>query len=122
MKKIFTKRKRQIQRHKRVRARVVGTGSRPRLSVYRSLRGLFAQIIDDTDGKTLVSVNAKEKLTGDAEGRKGKVATSFLLGKVIAEKAKAKQITHVVFDRGGYRYHGRVSAFADGARGGGLQF
>lgn len=110
------------RRHARIRARVIGTSARPRLSLHRSLRGIFAQLIDDTAGITLVSVGAKEKVAGDAGKRVGKVAESYLLGKAIAEKAKAKGVTQAVFDRGGYRYHGRVAAFADGARDGGLQF
>ena len=105
------------RRHKRVRAVVKGTSTTPRLSVFRSLRGMVAQLIDDTSGKTLCYVSNKEVAKS-----KGKVDVSTALGKLIAEKAKAKGVATVVFDRGGYRYHGRVKALADGARAGGLQF
>jgi large subunit ribosomal protein L18 len=111
------------RRHVRVRARVSGTSERPRLSVYRSLLGIYAQVIDDTAGKTIVAVTMKDApKSGDAGDRKGKVKTSYLLGKLIAEKAKEKGISMVVFDRGGYQYHGRIQAFAEGARDGGLVF
>ena len=111
------------RRHARVRARVSGTPDRPRLNVSRSLRGMYAQLIDDTTGKTLVSVDTKSKdLTGDAGERSGKVAVSYLLGKTLAEKAKEQNITTTVFDRGGQKYQGRVQAVADGARDGGLVF
>ena len=107
----------------RVRARISGTAERPRLSVFRSLRAISAQLIDDVNGKTLVSA-ASGKLAkgGDAGERKGKVAESWLVGKMVAELAKTKKITEVIFDRGSYRYHGRVQALADGARDGGLVF
>lgn len=118
-----TQKKNQLRarRRARVRARVVGTTARPRLTVFRSLKGLSVQIIDDTVSKTLVSVNGN-KMKGDAGERKGKVATSYLMGKAIAEKAKAANITTVVFDRAGYAYHGRIRAVAEGARDGGLVF
>lgn len=117
-------------RHKKIRARISGTSERPRLSVHRSLKGMYAQIIDDISGKTLVSAHTKEINAGSlknllkeyAGDRKGKTKVSFLLGKHIAELAKEKKITSVVFDRGGNRYHGRVKALADGAREGGLKF
>ena len=117
-----TKRLQRQRRRNRIRARVVGLSDRPRLSVYRSRTGIFAQVIDDVAGKTLVSVNAKEQKACEAGERKGKVQASYCLGVLIAEKAKAKGIIKVVFDRGGYQYHGRVAAFAEGARAGGLQF
>jgi large subunit ribosomal protein L18 len=111
------------RRHARVRARVSGTAERPRLSVHRSLAGMYAQLIDDVSGKTLLAAHTKTtKLTGDAGERKGKVRESYLLGKHLAESAKAKGIVAVVFDRGAYQYHGRVAAFAEGARDGGLAF
>lgn len=112
---------RRVRRHNRVRARVVGTAERPRLSVYRSLTQLSAQLIDDTARKTLLAINTAD-LKGDAGELKGKIAESFLGGKQLAEAAVAKKIKQVVFDRGGFRYHGRVKAFADGARAGGLEF
>lgn len=117
-----TKGDRRERRRARVRARVLGTLERPRLNVFRSLTGMFAQCIDDTAGKTLVSVSMKDAKAGDAGERAGKTATAYLLGKALAEKAKAAKITTVVFDRAGYKYHGRVKAVADGARDGGLQF
>ena len=133
MKRLFTKNKSKLRqvRHLRVRKVVFGTAIEPRLSVFRSLKGMTAQLIDDSAGKTLCYADAKEvKLAaakakaseGKAEDRSGKVAVSFNLGKLLAEKAKAKGITKVKFDRGGYKYHGRVKAIADGAREGGLIF
>ena len=108
-------------RHARVRAKVVGTAEKPRLSVFRSLRAVEVQLIDDAAGKTLVSARTAElKQPTKVEGKSTKVAASFLVGKLIAEKAKQKGITAVIFDRGGYRYHGRVAAIAEGAREGGL--
>lgn len=109
------------RRHKAIRAKVIGTAERPRLSVYRTLTQITAQLIDDATGKTLAAV-ATAGLTGDAGERTGKVAESYLGGKQLAELAKAAKISVVVFDRGGFRYHGRVSAFAEGARDGGLEF
>lgn len=109
-------------RHARIRKVLVGTASEPRLSVFRSLKGMVAQLIDDASGKTLCYATAKEVKEKKAENRSGKVAVSYLLGKVLAEKAKAKGIAKVKFDRGGYKYHGRVQALAEGAREGGLVF
>lgn len=109
-------------RHARVRAHMSGTQARPRLSVFRSLRSITAQLINDETGKTLAQASGKEVAKEKAEGLTGKIATASLVGKKIAEKAKAAGITKVVFDRGGYQYHGRVAALADGARAGGLEF
>jgi large subunit ribosomal protein L18 len=110
-------------RHIRVRARVHGSAEQPRLSVFRSLRAMEVQLIDDVAGKTLQAASTNDLTASRAvEGKSTKVAASFLLGKLIAERAKAKGIERVVFDRGGYRYHGRVAALAEGARAGGLQF
>lgn len=109
-------------RHRRIRARVRGTAALPRLSVFRSLKAIEAQLVDDEKAVTLCSVRLSDAKGEKAEGKTGKVAASFLAGKQLAEKAKAKGIAKVVFDRGGYRYHGRVAAVADGARAGGLQF
>lgn len=110
------------RRHRRVRAKVSGTAERPRLNVYRSLSGIYAQVIDDSSGRTLVAAS-----TLDAEIRprlKGlrKTEQARLVGQLIAERAKAKGVESVVFDRGGYRYHGRVRALAEAAREGGLRF
>ena len=108
-----------LKRHIRVRAKVSGTPERPRLAVYRSNANISAQIIDDVAGVTLVSASTYEK---DFQGNGGNKEAARAVGKAIAEKAAAKGITEVVFDRGGYLYHGRVSALADGAREGGLKF
>ena len=111
------------KRHKRIRRKIVGTKERPRLSVKRSINHLYAQIVDDTDGKTLVQVSTlsadlKDKLSKGAGNVKGAV----LLGAALAEKCKKAGITKVVFDRAGYLYHGRVKALAESARKGGLSF
>jgi large subunit ribosomal protein L18 len=103
-----------------IRKRIIGTPERPRLSVYRSLNHVYVQIIDDMDGKTLASASSAEKdlqLSGT-----GNVGAATAVGKKIAERAKAAGVSSVVFDRGGFRYHGRVKALADAAREGGLQF
>ena len=108
-----------LHRHKRVRGKVSGTPERPRLNVFRSETNIYAQIIDDTKGITLVSASSLEK-GFECEGTKTDAAKK--VGMIIAERAKAKGIDTVVFDRGGYVYHGRVKALAEGAREGGLQF
>jgi large subunit ribosomal protein L18 len=115
-----TREERRYRRHLRVRKRVSGTGERPRLVVFRSIKHIYVQLVDDGRGMSLLGVSDhSEGLT--LEG-KGKVAKAKAAGKLIAAKAKAAGITKVVFDRGGYRYHGRVQAVADGAREGGLEF
>ena len=108
-----------LKRHKRVRAKISGTAARPRLCVYRSNANISAQIIDDVAGVTLVAASTLEK---DFEGIGSNKAAARIVGKTIAERAAAKGITEVVFDRGGYLYHGRVSELAEGAREGGLKF
>src|SRR5271165_7395504 len=122
--------------HDRIRKKMQGTAERPRLNVYRSLNHIYVQVIDDLHGKTLVSASsaegqkaegkqaAGEKAEGEKKARRtgGNVAAAKALGKVIAERAKAKGVSKVVFDRGGYIYHGRVKALADAAREAGLQF
>ena len=108
-----------MHRHVRVRGKVSGTSERPRLNVFRSNANIYAQIIDDVNGVTLVSANTLEK---DFEGATGNIEAAKKVGLVLAERAKAKGIEQVVFDRGGYIYHGRVAALAEGAREGGLQF
>ncbi len=110
------------RRHRRVRAKVKGTTQRPRLNVFRSLENIFAQVIDDVDGKTLVSASTIDKEVAKLLGDKNKVDSAKVVGKILAERAKTAGVTTVVFDRGGYRYHGRVAALADGAREGGLEF
>ena len=108
-----------IRRHKRVRAKISGTPERPRLNVFRSAANIYAQVIDDVTGKTLVSASSLEK-GFECEGTKTDAARQ--VGMMVAERAKAAGIETVVFDRGGYVYHGRVQALAEGAREGGLQF
>ena len=105
--------------HKRIRSRVAGTQERPRLAVFRSVNHIYAQVIDDQQGHTLVAASTTEK---DLHGKGGNVEGAKLIGKAVAERAKEKGITKVVFDRGGYLYHGRVKALADAARAAGLEF
>ena len=111
---------RRYRRHLRVRKKVAGTAERPRLAVYRSLKHIYAQLVDDDRGVTLLGVSDGSE--GLAVEGTGKMARARATGKLIAEKAKAAGFGKVVFDRGGYRYHGRVRAVADGAREGGLEF
>ncbi len=106
-------------RHKRVRGKVSGTPERPRLSVFRSLKHIYAQVIDDSTGKTLVSASTLEK---DFEGYGGNTDAAEKVGELIAKRAMEKGIKEVVFDRGGNIYHGRVQSLAEGARKGGLDF
>ena len=108
-----------IKRHKRVRKNISGTAARPRLNVFRSLNNIYAQIIDDEKGVTLVSASSMDK---GFENYGGNIEAATAVGKAVAEKAIAAGITEVVFDRGGYVYHGRVAALAEGAREGGLEF
>jgi large subunit ribosomal protein L18 len=136
---MFTKKSKNQKRdhiHDRIRKKMQGTAERPRLNVYRSLNHIYVQVIDDLHGQTLVSASSAEGMKAEgknaegekAEGEKktrrtgGNVAAAKALGKVIAERAKAKGVSRVVFDRGGYIYHGRVKALADAAREAGLQF
>ena len=110
------------RRLKRTRYRIQQTSKgRPRLSVFRSEKHIYAQIIDDGNGQTLAAASSRDTLQGRVEG-KGKTAVSTAVGKLLAERAKEKGLAKVAFDRGGYRYHGRVKALADGARAGGLEF
>jgi large subunit ribosomal protein L18 len=118
--KIKTRESRRYRRHLRVRKKVAGTPDRPRLVVFRSSKHIYAQVVDDTRGVTLLG--AADTSEGVQVDGKGKTARSFALGQLIATRAKAKGITKVVFDRGGYQYHGRVKAVADGARKAGLEF
>lgn len=112
------------RRHLRIRNKVQGTAARPRLVVYRSLKNIEGQIVDDDAGRTVLGVStlAPDLRGFTPEGQNKRVEQSFAAGKLLAERAKAQGIQAVVFDRGGYKYHGRVKAFADGAREGGLQF
>jgi large subunit ribosomal protein L18 len=115
---VLTKRQQRLRRRRRVRARIVGSAERPRLSVYRSNRGIFGQLVDDAAGKTLAAVNWTEpelrKLTASAQAKRA--------GELLAERAKTAGVETCVFDRGGYKFHGRVKALAEGAREGGLKF
>ncbi len=117
-----TRSKRRIRRHVRVRQKVRGTPDRPRLVVRRSLRFTYAQIIDDAKGVTLAAYSNRMSDFKMEKDQTGKVGAAFAVGKRLAQQAKEKGITRVVFDRGGYIYHGRVRALADGARAGGLEF
>lgn len=105
------------RRHARVRTRVLGVTGRPRLNVYRSLNHIYAQVIDDTKGHTIAAARSGEATTGSP-----KTTMAHQVGKLIGERARAEGVRKVVFDRGGYKYHGRVKALADGAREEGLEF
>ena len=111
-----------LQRHKRVRRKVSGTTQRPRLCVFRSSNNIYAQIIDDTNRVTLVAASSLDEAVKGAVNHTGNKEAAKLVGQLVAKKAVEKGITEVVFDRGGYVYHGRVAALAEGAREGGLEF
>jgi len=118
----LSRRESRERRHRRVRAQVAGTAARPRLNVYRSLVHIYAQLIDDATGSTLVSASSLDnELRAQMAGKK-KAEQAKLVGQAVAARAQAKGVKQVVFDRGGYRYHGRVKAVAEGAREGGLEF
>ena len=110
------------RRHERVREQVYGTQERPRLNVFRSLKHIHAQVIDDTQGRTLVAASTLDAEVRGQLGEKGKAAQAAVVGEVLARRALAVGITQVVFDRGGYRYHGRVKNLAEAARKAGLSF
>lgn len=110
------------RRHRRLRVKVQGTTERPRLNVYRSLEHIYAQVIDDTVGHTMVSASTLDADVKKAIDGKNKSDAAKVVGQIIADRAKAAGISKVVFDRGGNRYHGRVKALADGAREAGLEF
>jgi large subunit ribosomal protein L18 len=111
-----------IRRHARVRKRINGSSSRPRLSVFRSLHHIYVQLIDDATGNTLAAASTREKnISEGLESLRG-VGAAEKVGAAIAQRAKDKGITEVIFDRGGYKYHGRIKALADAARGAGLEF
>lgn len=135
---MLKKQEKKQRRHKRVRAKISGTARVPRLCVFRSAKHIYAQLIDDNNGKTVLSASDREiikkksktdakrrpdaKPKGPVESRKGKVAIAYEVGKLIAQKTIEKKIKKIAFDRGGYQYHGRVKAIAEGAREGGLNF
>jgi|SRR3972149_8133995 len=119
---MLIKKSREIQRKRRTRVKINKTSNRPRLSVFRSNRHIFAQIIDDTKGKTMVAISDKG-LTKDKKNISGtKINIADAVGLELAKKAKAKKISKVTFDKGAYKYHGRIKALAEGARKGGLEF
>jgi large subunit ribosomal protein L18 len=105
------------KRHQRIRLRIIGSAERPRLSVFRSTRYIYAQVIDDSTGRTLAAASSREAALS---GGPGKVAAAGAVGRAVAERARAAGVNRVVLDRGGYRYHGRVRSLAEGARAGGL--
>lgn len=120
--KLVDRNKVRLRKHVRVRKKISGTAAKPRLAVFRSARHIYAQVIDDVTGSTLVSASTlDEALKGKMEYA-GNKAAAKAVGQLVGEKAKAKGITQVVFDRGGYLYHGRVKELADGAREAGLEF
>ncbi|MBL8146095.1 MAG: 50S ribosomal protein L18 [Anaerolineae bacterium] len=119
---MIKKREQRERRHRRVRARVMGTAERPRLNVFRSLSNIYAQVIDDKAGNTLVSASTVDREIAKQVEGKSKIESAKIVGQALAERAKAAGISQVVFDRGGYRYHGRIAALAEGARAGGLEF
>jgi len=123
------KQEKRYRRHKRVRAKIFGTSQRPRLYVFRSAKHIYAQLIDDEKGQILVSAKdqelkskVKSKKSKEKMIRTGKIVVAYEVGKLIAKKALEKKIEKVVFDRGGYQYHGRIRALAEGAREGGFKF
>ena len=118
----INKNQERLKRHKRVRNKISGTADAPRLSVYRSLNHIYAQLIDDVAGNTLVTASTLDKAIKDTLAEKDKKAQAYAVGELLAKKAKEKGIEAVVFDRGGYLYTGRVASLADGAREGGLKF
>ena len=117
------KNSRRERAHQRLRQRVVGTPQRPRLAVHKSLKYVYVQLIDDTSGRTLAQANSQEAaVKGEVKGGAGSKAAARRVGELIAERAKEKGVAKVVFDRGGYVYHGKVKEVADGARAKGLEF
>lgn len=131
---MLKKQEKRQRRHRKIRGKISGTSKVPRLSVFRSAKQLYAQLIDDEKGKVLVAASSREfkkskkqtkndkKTEKDKKLLSAKVAVAYRVGELIAEKALEKKIEKAVFDRGGYKYHGRVKAFAEGARKGGLKF
>jgi large subunit ribosomal protein L18 len=117
------KTRRRERAHQRLRQRVIGTPQRPRLAVHKSLKYVYVQLIDDTSGQTLAQANSQEAaVKGEIKGGAGSKAAARRVGELIAERAKEKGVAKVVFDRGGYVYHGKVKEVADGARAKGLEF
>jgi large subunit ribosomal protein L18 len=122
MAKAKTGKSRRTIRHKRVRRKISGSAERPRLSIFRSLNHVYAQVIDDTEGVTLASASSLDTEVKQERDGKAKTEVSTLVGKLVAERAKEKGVTSVVFDRGGFKFHGRAKALAEAARKEGLVF
>jgi large subunit ribosomal protein L18 len=120
--RVKTREQRRARRHRRVRAKVHGTAERPRLVIHRSINHVEGQVIDDVAGRTLTGLSTLDAGLREKRGEMNKTEASRAAGKALAEKARELGVTKVVFDRGGYVYHGRVKAFAEGAREGGLDF
>ena len=122
----YLQKMKRVRRHRRIRAKISGTAPTPRLAVFRSPNHISGQLIDDSEGKTLVAAHdmilARKELSLAPKELSAKVRIAFMVGKKLAEAARAKGIVRIVFDRGGFSYHGRIKAFADGARAGGLEF
>jgi large subunit ribosomal protein L18 len=116
------KNKARLKRHLRVRKKINGTAARPRLSVFRSSKHMYAQLIDDVAGVTIASASTMDKELTDAVSNGGNIEAATKVGQLIAQRAQAKGVTQIVFDRGGYLYHGRISALATAAREAGLEF
>jgi large subunit ribosomal protein L18 len=116
------KNKARLKRHLRVRKKINGTAARPRLSVFRSSKHMYAQLIDDVSGVTIVSASTQDKELTEVVGNGGNIEAASKVGELIAKRAQAKGVTQVVFDRGGYLYHGRIQALATAAREAGLEF
>lgn len=121
-KQLIKKREQRARRQRRVRGRLTGTEARPRLNVFRSLDNIYVQVINDVTGHTLVSASTIDREVAAQIDGKTKKESAKIVGQVVAQRAKAAGISKVVFDRGGYQYHGRVAAVAEGAREGGLEF
>jgi large subunit ribosomal protein L18 len=119
---VVSRRERRDRKHERVRRKVSGSNERPRLNVFRSSKHIYAQIIDDVKGQTLVAASSLSKELAEKFKTGANKAAARAVGKLVAEKAKAKNIAAIVFDRGGYAYHGRIKELAEGAREGGLKF
>ena len=120
--RVKTREQRRVRRHRRVRAKVHGSAERPRLVVHRSINHVEGQVVDDVAGRTLTGLSTLDAGLREKRGEMNKTEASRAAGKALAEKAREMGVTKVVFDRGGYVYHGRVKAFAEGAREGGLDF
>ncbi|MCF8305966.1 MAG: 50S ribosomal protein L18 [Ignavibacteriales bacterium] len=118
----FNRKEARISKKFSIRKKVSGTSEKPRMSIYRSLGNIYVQLIDDTKGETIVAASSKDKeIATEVAAAKGKISVSAMVGELIAKKAAEKNIVDAVFDRNGFRYHGRVKALADGARKGGMK-